>query len=145
MIERCKISYLNFLKVVVYYSLMFFMEVAMANAFIITFELMDEELIDELYKEVNFTAFYGNQISPKMNPVGKLTLPLHTLIHKIANDVSVGDVCMNFIDILETHLEKKYELKRVCVVGNDGKCAAAEYKKTVCNVFVSPENLFCNF
>ena len=117
----------------------------MANAFIIAFELFDKTLLNDLYQEVNFTAFYEDQISLKINPVGRLKLPSGTILHKIENDVSVGDVCMNFIDMLKNHLGKKYELKRVCVVGNDGQCAAIDCEKEVYNAFFSPENMFCNF
>ena len=34
----------------------------MANAFIITFELLDESLLDDLYKEVKFTAIYEKKL-----------------------------------------------------------------------------------
>lgn len=117
----------------------------MANAFIITFELLDESLLDDLYKEVKFTAIYEKKITLKNNPIGHLPLPSHTLCHRIKNDVSAGDVCFSFIEMLELHMEKQYKLKRVCVVGNDGQCAAADYKETECNVFACPENMFCDF
>ena len=117
----------------------------MANAFIITFELFDKTLLNDLYQEVKFTAFYDDQISLKMNPVGRLKLPMCTVFRKISNDVSVGDVCMNFIEMLGMHLGKEYKTRRVCVVGNDGQCAAADCEKGVYNVFSSPENMFCNF
>lgn len=117
----------------------------MANAFIITFELLDESLLNDLYQEVNFTAFYKNKISLKKNPIGHLPLPSHTLYHKINNDVSVVDVCFNFIEMLALHMDKQYKLKRVCVVGNDGQCAAADHKETVCNVFACLENMSCDF
>lgn len=117
----------------------------MAKAFIVTFELLDKTLLEDLYQEENFTTFYKDQISLKIKPDVHLKLPICTLFHKIENDVSVGDVCMNFIDMLERHMQKEYKLQRVCVVGNDGQCAAADCEKIVYNIICSPENMFCIF